>query len=606
MEGKSLTFESSPDPSELPLYEQSSKFTMSTGNCEQEEGTTLEDDWRNDVERTSVLSRYRKKNEKKLVGLKNHAIDRSVHDSAKAAPKLASKTVEQMEKEAREFAVTNQCRLLFLGITAACKVMAYYLITLETLLGMIATVCLTCYWYFAYLDSPQWTGGGFDFILLAFAVTSPIAAALGMAFTRRERALLSIADFRSTAYHVYVAHCFWDYTSKGEGGRADADIDWLDHCDAVLAQLVGIGDELSRFLSLPTASRSRHRMMRSGRREAAKTLEAAYHLMESMTTQRVTRLILYSERLKKLGLGSSDSSRLRQYERYLTTTIEQLRMVKMYRTPQALRSFARVFTLLLPAFYAPDYAQLAREVQSLPMGILFGIITVLCLTALFESLQILEDPFTAYLALDGIDVHEEFEVLLFAQLMNTRMLAFPDAPPYPAGRRAALMNNLSHAQLQIVGQIPYQYKTKKAPKDGENSTTDDESVSEHQDVELGAVLEEEGDSEARDADYVDAMYGEGPAPQSGLLRRMSVLPNRRPPAGGRTGGMAQSLALPSGGGLAAPQNHIRTRRSSLALQEQAPSFTLRNVQTGTGASSGRSRRTSVVGADFQAHRKIWE
>jgi hypothetical protein len=113
-------------------------------------------------------------------------------------------------------------------------------------------------------------------------------------------------------------------------------------------------------------------------------------------------------------------------------------MVKMYRTPQAFRSFARIFTLVLPPFYAPTFAQVARDVDSLGVGIAFGIVTALGLIALFESQQILEDPFTAYLALDGIDVHEEFEVLHYAQLINTRKLVFPDAPVYPAARRAAL------------------------------------------------------------------------------------------------------------------------------------------------------------------------
>ena len=81
-------------------------------------------------------------------------------------------------------------------------------------------------------------------------------------------------------------------------------------------------------------------------------------------------------------------------------------MVKMYRSPQALRSFARIFTLLLPPFYAPTFAQVAMDVNSLGVGVSFGIITALGLTALFESLQVLEDPFTAFLALDGIDVRE--------------------------------------------------------------------------------------------------------------------------------------------------------------------------------------------------------
>lgn len=177
-----------------------------------------------------------------------------------------------------------------------------------------------------------------DFVLLAFAVTSPISAAIGMAFQRRERALIAIADFRSFSYHLFLAHCLWDWPEGGEMGRKKAEetarVEWVEHCDAVLAQLIGIGDELSRFLTLPTASRSRHRMTKAGRREAARTMEVAYHLIDSMTTQRMTRLILYSERLKKIGLPSGEVSRIRQYERFLSNMIERLRMIKLYRTPQ--------------------------------------------------------------------------------------------------------------------------------------------------------------------------------------------------------------------------------------------------------------------------------
>lgn len=263
-----------------------------------------------------------------------------------------------------------------------------------------------------------------------------------MAFQRRERALIAIADYRSFSYHLYMAHCLWDWPEGKEMGREkavkDHRVDWLEHCDAVLVQLVGISDELSRFLTLPTTSRSRHRMTRKGRQEAARTMEVAYYLIESMTTQRLTRLIKYSERLKQIGLPGGEISRIRQYERFLSDILEQLRMVKLYRTPQALRSFARIFTILLPPFYAPSYAQVARDTQSLGVGIAFGIITAVGLTALFESLQVLEDPFTAFLALDGIDAREEFEVLHFAQLTNARRMVFPGAPEFPAGRRRAL------------------------------------------------------------------------------------------------------------------------------------------------------------------------
>jgi hypothetical protein len=114
-----------------------------------------------------------------------------------------------------------------------------------------------------------------------------------------------------------------------------------------MAQLVGIGDELSRFLTLPATSRSRHRMTKQGRQEAARTIEVAYRLLESMTTQRMTLLSVYAERLKMAGLPSGEVSRIRQYERFIENGIERLRMTKMYRTPQGLRSFARIFTLIL-------------------------------------------------------------------------------------------------------------------------------------------------------------------------------------------------------------------------------------------------------------------
>lgn len=121
-----------------------------------------------------------------------------------------------------------------------------------------------------------------------------------------------------------------------------------------------------------------------------------------MQTQRMVRLTTYDERLKTAGLPATEVSRIRQYERFMGEAMENLRVLKMYRTPQALRSLARIFTLILPAFYAPTFAQLARDVQSLGMGIAFGLLIAVGLTGLFESIQVLEDPFVGFITLDGI------------------------------------------------------------------------------------------------------------------------------------------------------------------------------------------------------------
>lgn len=122
-------------------------------------------------------------------------------------------------------------------------------------------------------------------------------------------------------------------------------------------------------------------------------------------------------------------------------------MIKMYRTPQALRSFARIFTLILPAFYAPTFAQLARDVQSLGMGISFGLLIAVGLSGLFNAIQVLEDPFVGFLTLDGINVTEEFEVLNWQQLVTARSILFPDAFPFPIGTRMALQGNTTIPEL---------------------------------------------------------------------------------------------------------------------------------------------------------------
>ena len=159
---------------------------------------------------------------------------------------------------------------------------------------------------------------------------------------------------------------------------------------------------IGQFLTLPTFSRTRHRILRSGRHEAARTVEVAYRLFDMFCTQRMLKLTMLTETLKAEGLPSGEISRISQFVRFIGEAMEDLRCIKTYRTPQALRSFGRLFTIFLPPFYAPTFAQLSINTGSLGLGITFALITSLGLCALFESVQILEDPFVAYISLDGI------------------------------------------------------------------------------------------------------------------------------------------------------------------------------------------------------------
>lgn len=277
-----------------------------------------------------------------------------------------------------------------------------------------------------------------DWIVLGFAVITPLTVTIKLTFTRRERALYEISRIRSFCFQLYSAHTIWDWPGRDEKISKQ---ELLKHSDKVLEQLIGIGDELSRFLTLPTSSRSYHRMLKGGRVKAATIMEVAYRLMDSLYTQRMLKISKLNEDLKTKGLSATECSRLRQSERFIGEAIENLRHIKMYRTPQALRAFGRIFTLALPAFYAPAFAQLAIDLHSLANGIFFAILTPLVLTALFQTIQVMEDPFVGWVSLDGIDVREEMEILHFQQLISARKTLFPDAPEYAQESKAAIVSN---------------------------------------------------------------------------------------------------------------------------------------------------------------------
>lgn len=63
------------------------------------------------------------------------------------------------------------------------------------------------------------------------------------------------------------------------------------------------------------------------------------------------------------------------------------------RTPQAVHVFMSTFAFLVPPYYSPSFAQVARNIDSLAFGILFALIVTLSLSALLNSIHFMEDPF---------------------------------------------------------------------------------------------------------------------------------------------------------------------------------------------------------------------
>mmetsp|Transcript_52551 Transcript_52551/g.63351 ORF Transcript_52551/g.63351 Transcript_52551/m.63351 type:complete len:419 (-) Transcript_52551:23-1279(-) len=257
-----------------------------------------------------------------------------------------------------------------------------------------------------------------------------LSSSLTVSFTRRESALAQIADFKVTMANLLSAHVFWDWCKIGSkpSGRAACNVDWLQHIDEVLYSMIRICCELTRLLTLPNANRARHHVLPYGRKQHEDVATVSRKLHRSILED-MAIITEKCEVLKFQGLPPNEATRIRQWERFLSQEMEHMIVIKKYRTPQALRSFARLFTVFLPPFYAPYYGQLANDLHSLGLAITFSIITSVALTALFESMSQLEDPFLGS-RLDCIDVELELRDEFLVKLLDIRDHRYPDADPF--------------------------------------------------------------------------------------------------------------------------------------------------------------------------------
>lgn len=294
-------------------------------------------------------------------------------------------------------------------------------------------------------------------ILLSFATVTPLIQSISMAFNRRDAALRALASYRSALYHVYMAHASWDwgecFKKKGRRGCVEnvedlkhvqqeevkdddelpptpKPIDWLNHADNLLSQLIHLSDSMSQYLALPISSRTHHRATKLGEREAKTLAFTGRKIIALNVAGRIFMISQLTESLKYRGLPSNEASRIRQWEQNLSAAMENMRVIKEYRTPQSLRLFGRVFSLLLPPLYATTFAEIAIDTNSIVFGCIIGAVTSLALTSLFQAVRQLEDPFSRGFTFDGINITEELQVLAYEELMVTRKMMFPDAEEF--------------------------------------------------------------------------------------------------------------------------------------------------------------------------------
>lgn len=109
-------------------------------------------------------------------------------------------------------------------------------------MSICISVGITIFLY-EYTEESTFSGDALDWVLLSFAVITPISATINMSFNRRERALVEIASFRASCVGLYQAHAVWGWTWKDKDtvatGRPMA-VNSLEHSDKVMRSLLNI------------------------------------------------------------------------------------------------------------------------------------------------------------------------------------------------------------------------------------------------------------------------------------------------------------------------------------------------------------------------------
>ncbi|ETI52562.1 hypothetical protein L917_04028 [Phytophthora nicotianae] len=294
-----------------------------------------------------------------------------------------------------------------LDLYAASKVFVIHLITFEGLFVVLFSVITTSLYYFlGESNTGPSFGANISWTIVSFAVVSPMIMQIRQAFTRREQALDIISESRSLLVNILLANALWNW---GENGRKKLPQDHVQKTKTLLEALL---HDTMALLIMPTLTRGRHRFTSHGRKLASQFVSPVKHLQLQIVTT-IRKLHDQVEVMKSCGMPANEASRINQYHWLLQARIEKLQNIKFYRTPQATRSFTRLFILVLPLFYGPYYVYIARgneyQTTNFAFCLLLSVSTSLLMTGIFNVERTMEDPFAGG-GMDGVQVHEVFQL----------------------------------------------------------------------------------------------------------------------------------------------------------------------------------------------------
>lgn len=222
--------------------------------------------------------------------------------------------------------------------------------------------------------------------IVSFAVIIPIVFSINASFRRREEALKELAFIKGNAFAIRLAFSHWMADQP-----TDKELVYrVDHL------LIDLFNDIKLYLT-------------------GKTVDDNI-LLRINEILRDVSLCTNDDMRKRFKIAPPELARINEYIRVICTNFQDLKNIRLYRTPISLRAYTKFFLAVFPILYSGTFSDIAREVGQVWVGISLALLYSVILTGLDNIQEGLENPF------DGIgadDIQFDPGVHLFVSMQST-------------------------------------------------------------------------------------------------------------------------------------------------------------------------------------------
>lgn len=198
----------------------------------------------------------------------------------------------------------------------------------------------------------------FPLTILGIAIVFPVVFSIDSAYKRRERTLMYLSDFKAHVYAIYLASRDW---TKGDN---------LEIKDEIKQQLTGCYESLRDLCSK----------------------EKSFEKFEEDVYASISALSQVIQKFRAQDMYLGEVSRINQYLSKLSIDVENIKVIRQYRTPITLRAYSKVFIFSFPIIYGPYFVYAGQNYTAgleYFMPVVFSFILVS-----LDNIQVhLENPF---------------------------------------------------------------------------------------------------------------------------------------------------------------------------------------------------------------------